>query len=171
MRTLGQQMARFVAGRDAIDHRPDYGEVEMSDREGMVVVRRAEELWRISTRRDFLKVLGLGGTILVLPSVFTACSDDDSITAPTGPVALNLTTDTGILNYAFALEQLEAAFYTAVVASAAFSGMTAEQKEVMVDLRNHEVAHREFLRAALGSAAIGDLALSATAVTAITANT
>ena len=143
----------------------------MSDREGMVVVRRAEELWRVATRRDFLKVLGLGGTILVLPSVFTACSDDDSITAPTGPVSLNLTTDTGILNYAFALEQLEAAFYTAVVASAAFSGMSAEQKEVMVDLRNHEVAHREFLRAALGSNAIGDLSLNSSTVASAIAST
>ena len=132
----------------------------MSDREGTVVVRRAEELFSVSTRRNFLKALGVGGTILVLPSVFAACSDDDSITGPSGPVALNLSTDTGILNYAFALEQLEAAFYTAVVASAAFSGMSTEQKEVMVDLRNHEVAHREFLRAALGSNAIGDLALN-----------
>ncbi|HET7189303.1 MAG TPA: ferritin-like domain-containing protein, partial [Gemmatimonadaceae bacterium] len=130
----------------------------MSDREGTVVVRRAEELFSVPTRRNFLKALGVGGTILVLPSVFAACSDDDSITAPGGPVSLNLATDTGILNYAFALEQLEAAFYTAVVASAAFGGMSAEQKEVMVDLRNHEVAHREFLRVALGSNAIGDLA-------------
>lgn len=143
----------------------------MSDREGMVVVRRAEELWRVATRRDFLKVLGLGGTILVLPSVFSACSDNDSITGPSGPVALNLTTDTGILNYAFALEQLEAAFYTAVVASAAFGGMTAEQKEVMVDLRNHEVAHREFLRAALGSNAIGDLSLNSSTVASAIATT
>jgi rubrerythrin len=140
----------------------------MSDQRTTVVVRRAEELWRMSTRRDFLKVLGVGGTIVVLPSVFTACHDDDTVTGPSGPVALNLTTDTGILNYAFALEQLEAAFYTAVVASAAFSGMSTEQKEVMVDLRNHELAHREFLRAVLGSSAIGDLALNdATVVTAI----
>jgi hypothetical protein len=143
----------------------------MSDREGTVVVRRAEELFSLSTRRNFLKALGVGGTILVLPSVFAACTDDDSITGPGGPVSLNLTTDTGILNYAFALEQLEAAFYTAVVASAAFSGMSAEQKEVMVDLRNHEVAHREFLRAALGSNAIGDLALNNSTVASAIAST
>jgi hypothetical protein len=136
----------------------------MSDRERVVVVRQPEQLWRTSTRRDFLKVLGVGGTLIMLPSVFAACRDDDNLTGPTGPVALNLSTDTGILNYAFTLEQLEAAFYTAVVASAAFSGMTAEQKEVMVDLRNHEVVHREFLRAALGSNAIGDLSLNDSAV-------
>lgn len=145
----------------------------MPGSQGTVVVRHADDLWRASTRRGFLKVLGLGGTIMLLPSMFAACdsSDDTLGTGPNGSTALNLTSDVGILNYAFALEQLEAAFYTAVVASAAFSGMTAEQKEVMTDLRNHEVAHREFLRAVLGSAAIGDLSLSSSAVASITANT
>ena len=136
----------------------------MAERESTMVVRHADDLWRASTRRGFLRVLGLGGSIMLMPSVFAACQDDDSVTGPVGSAALNLTTDVGILNYAFALEQLEAAFYTAVVASSAFAGMTAEQKEVMTDLRNHEVAHREFLRAVLGSSAIGDLALNTTAV-------
>lgn len=142
----------------------------MSEGDGNIVVSRAEDLWRVATRRNFLKVLGLGGTIVLMPSVFAACDDGtDGVTNPGGgSAALNLSNDIGILNYAFALEQLEAAFYTAVVASAAFGGMTAEQKEVMMDLRAHEVAHREFLRAALGSAAIGDLALnSANVATAV----
>jgi rubrerythrin len=144
----------------------------MSDREGNIVVQRSEDLWRLATRRNFLKALGIGGTIVLMPSVFAACDDkDDGITGPSGSASLNLSTDVGILNYAFALEQLEAAFYTAVVASAAFSGMTAEQKEVMTDLRAHEVAHREFLRAALGNGAIGDLALNNTTVAAATAST
>ena len=144
----------------------------MRKRKSTVVVQRPEDLWRTSTRRGFLKVLGVGGSIVLLPSLFTACDDsDNSVTGPGGSAALNLTTDVGILNYAFALEQLEAAFYTAVVASAAFAGMTAEQKEVMTDLRNHEVAHREFLRAVLGSSAIGDLTLSTTAVATATAST
>jgi rubrerythrin len=134
-----------------------------------MVVQHADELWHASTRRGFLRMLGMGGTIVLLPSVFAACDDDD-ITGPNGSAALNLTTDVGILNYAFALEQLEAAFYAAVLGSAAFGGMTAEQKEVMTDLRNHEVAHREFLRSVLSTSAIGDLALSTTAVAAATAN-
>lgn len=107
---------------------------------------------------------------MLMPSVFAACDSTDDLTGPSGSAALNLTTDVGILNYAFALEQLEAAFYTAVVASAAFSGMSAEQREVMTDLRNHEVAHREFLRSVLGSGAIGDLSLSSATVTSITAS-
>jgi rubrerythrin len=117
-------------------------------------------------------MLGIGGTSVFLPSVFSACDDDNNPTAPpvTGPVSLNLGNDTGILNYAYALEQLEAGFYLAVVASAAFGGMTAEQKEVLEDLRNHEVIHREFFRRALGANRIGDLALNSTTVSAAVAS-
>jgi hypothetical protein len=103
----------------------------------------------------------------MLPGVFAACNDDtDGLTNPStsNTVTLNLSNDLGILNYAYALEQLEAAFYTAVVASAAFGSLNAEQQEVMYDLRNHEVIHREFLKAALGSNAIGTLNLSSSVV-------
>jgi len=144
----------------------------MSDGRRDLVVERAEQLWQPSSRRSFLKLLGIGGTVVLLPSVFAACSDDDGITGSTGgAVTLSLGTDTGILNYAYALEQLEAAFYTAVVGSAAFGGMTAEQKEVFTDLRNHEVIHREFFKAALGTNAIGSLALSDAAVAGTLAST
>lgn len=141
----------------------------MPERKGTMVVQHADELWRASTRRGFLKVLGLGGSIVLLPSVFAAC-DSDNLTGPNGSAALNLTTDVGILNYAYALEQLEAAFYAAALASAAFTGMSADQKEVLTDLRNHEIAHREFLRSVLGTDAIGDLALSTPAVGTATAS-
>ncbi|CAN5364623.1 hypothetical protein BH23GEM2_BH23GEM2_22670 [soil metagenome] len=137
-----------------------------------MVVSRVEELFQPETRRGFLKMLGLGGTIVLLPSVFTSCRPDGDATGPsdgTGPVSLNLSNDTGILNYAFALEQLEAGFYMAVLASAAFNGMNADEKEVLTDLRNHEVIHREFYRRALGTARIGDLALNQATVAAAVA--
>lgn len=148
-------------------------EVRESKSSPEVVVSRVEELFQPETRRGFLKMLGIGGTIVFLPSVFTACDDDDDdgLSPTTGSVSLNLSNDTGILNYAFALEQLEAGFYTAVLASAAFNGMSAEQKEVFTDLRNHEVIHREFFRRALGSSRIGDLALNSTTVASATAST
>lgn len=142
----------------------------MSERNGKLIVERAEQLWRPESRRGFLRMLGLGGTIVLLPSVFAACDDDDDdITGPPGGgVELDLSNDTGILNYAYALEQLEAAFYTAVVGSAAFGGLSANEKEVLTDLRNHEVIHREFLAQVLGDAALGDLELDqATVNTAI----
>jgi hypothetical protein len=138
----------------------------MSDDKRALIIERAEDLWAPNTRRSFLRMLGLGGSVVLLPSVFAACSDNSDTTGigGTGSASLNLSNDTGILNYAYALEQLEAAFYTAVVASAAFGTMTAEQQEIMADLRNHEVIHREFLRTALGGNAIGSLALNATTV-------
>jgi rubrerythrin len=140
----------------------------MSDSSKTFVVSRTEELWKGSTRRSFLKMLGVGGTIVLAPGLFQACDGYTPITAPGtgtgGAAALNLSSDIGILNYAYALEQLEAAFYTAVVGSSTFSSLTAEQKEVMTDLRNHEVIHREFLKAALGTNAIGSLAFNSSAV-------
>lgn len=65
--------------------------------------------------------------------------------------------DIGILNYAYALEQLEAAFYTMVVENNYYSGATDKEKWVLEDIYKHEVAHRDFFKAALGSAAIPGL--------------
>lgn len=68
--------------------------------------------------------------------------------------------DIAILNYAYALEQLEAAFYTQVVDSAYFENASAEEKQVMMDLMAHEVSHRELFKAALGEAAIPSLSVN-----------
>ncbi len=71
--------------------------------------------------------------------------------------------DTGVLNYAYALEQLEAAFYTQVLATP-FSRMQANDQTILSQLRDHEVAHRDFLRSALGSRRIPDLEVDFSAV-------
>ena len=67
--------------------------------------------------------------------------------------------DIGILNYAYALEQLEAAFYVKVVMSP-YTGITAQENSYLTDVRDHEVAHREFFKAALGTSAIPALAVN-----------
>lgn len=64
--------------------------------------------------------------------------------------------DTGILNYAYALEQLEAAFYTKVIMHP-YDGIKDKEKWLLTDIRDHEIAHREFFKNALGSNAIPDL--------------
>jgi hypothetical protein len=62
------------------------------------------------------------------------------------------TGDAGVLNYAYALEQLEAEFYTQVRAGSYYTGASSAEKQVFDDLYYHEVIHREFLKAALTAA-------------------
>jgi hypothetical protein len=58
--------------------------------------------------------------------------------------------DFGVLNYAYALEQLEAAFYAAIIADDAFSStFSAEEQAILRDLAAHEGIHRDFLRTAI----------------------
>lgn len=61
--------------------------------------------------------------------------------------------DTGVLNYAYALEQLEAAFYTQVIATP-YAGMKGYERSLLRQIRDHEIAHRNFLAKALGGNAI-----------------
>lgn len=97
-------------------------------------------------RRNFLVFSGV--TAAGLAVGLQGCSDDETPTKP-GDGSVDLGTgDIGILNYAFALEQLEAAFYIKVIESK-YSGMSAAEETILTDIRDHEVAHREFFRAAI----------------------
>ena len=138
----------------------------MQDNEQTVVIGDPAALGSVASRRSFLRALGMGGTVVLLPSVFAACKESNASLAEPRvqeayrqglTVSLNLTSDVGILNYAYALEQLEAGFYSAVVNAPVMGQLSAAEQEVMTDLRNHEVLHREFLKTALGSNAIGAL--------------
>lgn len=82
-------------------------------------------------------------------------AQDDPHNMPKNTVNLG-SGDIGILNYAYALEQLEAAFYTKV-ASSFYSGATDKEKTYLEDIRDHEIAHREFFKNVLGNNAIGSL--------------
>ena len=96
-------------------------------------------------RRNMLKLFGASAVIM---AVGDGCkkptNSDGSVNLGSG--------DVGILNYAYALEQLEAAFYEQVVATP-YSGISAIESEYLTDIRNHEVAHREFFKAAITGAA------------------
>ena len=138
-----------------------------------LIICSGDQLLQLTTRRRFLGLLAIGGSILMLPSVFTACSDDDSITDPfvdPDRYRLNLSNDTGILNYAYVLEQLEAAFYTAALSSAGFTALSAAEQEVLQDLQQHEVIHREFFKQVLGTAALPAVGFNTTTLGTLTAN-
>ena len=104
-------------------------------------------------RRKFLK---LGGMALAGAGVMIACDkdDDDMVTPEPGVFDLG-EGDLGVLNYAYALEQLEADFYTKVVNSL-YNNISDREREIFTDLYNHEVNHREFFKAAIMAAVNGD---------------
>lgn len=118
----------------------------------------------LASRRSFLKISGLtlAGTGLLL----AGCSDDDNndTTNPDPTMLPGVVNgkfdlgggDAGVLTYAYALEQLEADFYTRVVNSNTFgSTFSSEEQAVLADLYRHEVIHREFFKAALTGALAG----------------
>src|SRR3981081_808474 len=105
-----------------------------------LIIGSSDLLFQRTTRRRFLGMLRVAGTIVLLPSVFTGCSDDDGITDPTldpNAYRLDLSNDTGILNYAYSLEQLEAAFYPGALTSPGFAALSSPEQEVLSDLRKH----------------------------------
>lgn len=117
----------------------------------------------LTSRRNFLRISGLtlAGTGLLV----AGCnSDDDSGSNPDSSQLPGVRNgvfdlgggDAGILTYAYALEQLEADFYTRVVNSNTFGEtFNAEEQQVLADLYQHEVYHREFFRVAIGAALEG----------------
>lgn len=105
-------------------------------------------------RRSFLQYAGAGAAGIAL--VAAGCKKDNSKQIVTDNGVFFGTGDVAILNYAYALEQLEAAFYIKVIASP-YSGMIDPERALLTDIREHEVAHREFFKAALGANAITNL--------------
>ena len=124
------------------------------------------DIARSTERRRFLKWSGL--TIAVAA---VGCSSEGAVqpaavagapALPGGPApdhqgtatSVNLGTgDIAVLNYAFALEQLEYAFYVEVL-NAPYAGMTPAERSILEDLRVHEDIHQKFFREVLGSAGI-----------------
>ena len=102
-------------------------------------------------RRSFLQFTGAG--VAAATMVMAGCKAESPFTIQAVDGVDLGSGDFGILNYAYALEQLEAAFYIQVVATP-YAGMSAEENSYFHDICRHEVAHREFFKNALGSNAI-----------------
>lgn len=103
-----------------------------------------------TNRRNFLKLSGVGLALAGLALV--GCNDDDDFTIIDNGVFDLGKGDVGVLNYAYALEQLEADFYSKVVNSF-YTGVSEAERTILTDLYHHEVIHRDFFKAAIGGAA------------------
>lgn len=109
------------------------------------------------SRRRLLKWSGATATVMVAGSLLPNFGINAALAADLGEG------DVGILNYAYALEQLEAAFYTQVIETP-FEGITEEETALLTDIRDHEVEHRDFLKKALAEGAIPALEVDFSAV-------
>ncbi len=131
---------------------------------------------RRTGRRMFIRWAGVS----VAGVALAACSDSTSpvaaatatpgsspVTSPSATAtgdAIDLGSgDIGILNYAFALEQLESAFYTQVIKTR-YTGMTDAEYSILNDVRKHENIHSKFLAQALGTAGIPFLSVDFSSV-------
>lgn len=127
-----------------------------------LIIPDAGMLQTTRTRRDILKLMTMGGALVLLPTALTACSSDDDgdnggITGPTPGTGSTVTIDfskgeTAVVQFAYALEQLEADFYTRVVNAFGSSNLTTAERAVLQDIKYHEVIHRELFKTALGTA-------------------
>lgn len=111
--------------------------------------KEKEKMSSALNRRSFLMSAGIATS---LGAMAIACTDHDEV-PPTNGTTVDLGSgDVGVLNYAYALEQLEAAFYIKVIDSP-YTGMTNDEKAILTDIRDHEIIHRDFFKAALTAAA------------------
>ena len=121
----------------------------------------AQPLYTPIKRRSFFMYAGAtaGATALIL----AGCSKDDTTNnAPmptpggTGAMVSLGSGDVGVLNYAYALEQLEAAFYAQVVKTPA-GDFQGSELAYFTQVSKHEAIHRDFFKAAINRDAPGKI--------------
>jgi rubrerythrin len=123
----------------------------------------AQPLYAPIKRRSFFMYAGAtaGASALVL----AGCSKDSDPVKPTLPTGNSTTADgsislgsgdVGVLNYAYALEQLEADFYSKVVAQSQ-GVLSATEYSYFQQVAKHEAIHRDFFKAALTRDAPGQV--------------
>jgi rubrerythrin len=107
----------------------------------------------ISRRRFFGYAGALAGVALIAGNV--GCKKEEDPLAGTIDLGSG---EMGALNLAFAMEQVEAAFYSQIVLTP-YTSMSSSELAYLTNIRDHELAHREFFRKLLGTNAIKDLKL------------
>ena len=130
----------------------------IGDAASPLLIGSLAELNAVATRREFLRVVALGGTIALVPGLAVGCRSD-SATGPSNevpgsgsPLLIDFSQgDLAILQLVLVIEQVQAEFYSRVVAAFETSNFGAAEQTVLTEMRDHEIAHREFLAATLGA--------------------
>lgn len=117
-------------------------------------VEEMDKGYDVSRRRFFQLAGGIAGAGLLL----SACRRTPPSTFYVG------SGDTGLLNYLYILEQVQAGFYTQAVLTP-YYGLTVSESGCFTDLRDQAIAHREYFRALAGKNAINTIVLNLSPVT------
>lgn len=121
------------------------------------MVPRATPLCALPSRREFLRLVALGGTLVFAGGLVAACQDGENTGGLTGPgTGATLTLDfskgdVALLQLLYVLEQVEADFYSRLVAELDRSDFTTSDKLALTDIARHEAIHRDVLAATLGA--------------------
>lgn len=107
------------------------------------------------SRRDFLRALALGGALLTVPAFATACKKDKN--GPLGPgegadIDIDFAAgDVGLLQFAYAAEQLRADFYHHIVPFLDDGAYNDDEQFILTDIKYHHYLYAEYYKAALGA--------------------
>lgn len=130
--------------------------MEINNTQDNIQVAENGLAFNTSRRRFFQLAGGLAGAGLLLSAA--SCRRTPSSTTFLGEG------DVALLNYLYVLKQVTAGFYTQAVATPYF-GISKVENELQIDLRDQEIAHREFIKGLLGKNAIKAVTLQLSAVT------
>ena len=117
-------------------------------------VEEMDKGYDVSRRRFFQLAGGIAGAGILL----AACRRTEPSTSYVG------SGDTGLLNYLYILEQVQAGFYTQAVLTPFYS-LTVGESACFIDTRDQAIAHREYLHALVGKSAINPIVLDLSPVT------
>ena len=107
------------------------------------------------TRRGFLARLCASGAALTLPFVAQSSCNDGPVD-PTESASIDLSTDAGVLNYFYAIAQLQSDFWTRLGLNR-FPGITTAESTAFNAMASHATNHRNWLQVFQTSGRITDV--------------
>ena len=129
--------------------------MEIKNSPAIQQVEEMDKVYDVSRRRFFQLAGGFAGAGLLL----AACGKS----SPSVRTYLGQG-DIALLNFYYVIQQLEAAFYTQAVATP-YYGLDVYESQLLTDVRDQEIAHREYLKGLLSTNAISNITVNFSAVT------